>query len=114
MHPSQKKKKSQTHELSESRYLWTSKIKLVMLPSVFVTLPSAAAEPFETKVSADVQLFPGSRMSWVVAPAWRMAVTAAWTDCAQRLMSGMSWGSFMLGVMSAGEGRTQGGLTRRR
>ena len=54
-------------ELSKSRYLCTSKIRPVMDPSGFVTLFSASAEPFETNVSADVQLLPGRRMSCVVA-----------------------------------------------
>ncbi len=42
------------YELSESRYLCTSKTRFVTLPSGFVTFMSAAPEPFETKVSADV------------------------------------------------------------
>ena len=83
-------------ELSLSRYLCTSKMRPVMLPSGLVTLLSAAAEPFETNVSAEVQLFPGRRMSCEVAPALRIAVTAAWTESAQASMSGISWGSFIL------------------
>ena len=54
-------------ELSKSRYLCTSKIRPVMDPSGFVTFLSASAEPFETKVSADVQLFPGRSTSCEVA-----------------------------------------------
>ena len=54
-------------ELSESRYLCTSKMRFVTLPSGFVTFLSASAEPFETKVSADVQLLPGRRMICEVA-----------------------------------------------
>ena len=38
-----------------------------MLPSGLVTLESASAEPFETNVSADVQLLPGRRMICEVA-----------------------------------------------
>jgi len=91
-------------ELSKSRYLWTSNMRFVVLPSRFTTFLSASAEPLETNVAADVQLFPGSRIICVVAlrqgvrtsekgpcqntyPAVRMAVTAACTDAAQRLIS---------------------------
>ena len=42
-----------------------------MLPSGFVTLERASAEPFEMKVSAEVQLFPGSRMICEVA-LWKI------------------------------------------
>lgn len=38
-----------------------------MLPSGLVTLLKAAAEPLETKVAAEVQLFPGRRMICEVA-----------------------------------------------
>lgn len=38
-----------------------------MLPSGLVTLLKAAAEPLEMNVAAEVQLFPGSRINWVVA-----------------------------------------------
>lgn len=54
-------------ELSVSKYLWTSKINPVVVPSGFLTVLSAAADPLETKVSAEVQLLPGRRMSWVLA-----------------------------------------------
>jgi hypothetical protein len=102
-------------ELSLSRYLWTSKIRPVVVPSGFVTVMRAGPDPLDTKVSAEVQLFPGSRISWEVAlklqfcerpsfdlydiltdPALRIAVTAAWTEVAHALMSGTSWGSFIL------------------
>ncbi len=49
-------------ELSLSRYLCTSKTRLVTEPSGFVTPRSAGPDPFDTKVSAEVQLFPGRRM----------------------------------------------------
>ena len=42
-------------------------MRFVTLPSGFVTFLSASAEPFETKVSADVQLLPGRRMICEVA-----------------------------------------------
>lgn len=48
----------------------------------------ASALPSEIYVAADVQSFPGSKIIWVVAPASRMAVTAAWTVSAQRAMLG--------------------------
>ena len=38
-----------------------------MLPSGLVTLLKASAEPLETKVAADVQLFPGRRIICEVA-----------------------------------------------
>lgn len=80
----------------ESRYLCTSMTSRSLLPSGFTTLLSASAEPLLTNVSALVQLFPGRRMYCVVAPAFRIAVTAACTDVAQRTMSGTSCGSFIL------------------
>ena len=49
-------------ELSLSRYLCTSKTRLVTEPSGFATPRSAGPEPFDTNVSAEVQLFPGRRM----------------------------------------------------
>lgn len=67
-------------ELSESRYLCTSKIRLVVVLSGFVTVRSAAADPVEMKAPAEVYWVPGSRIIWVVAPAERIAVTAAWTE----------------------------------
>lgn len=44
----------QTHELSESRYLWTSKMRLSVVPSGLVTLSRAGPEPLEMNVSAEV------------------------------------------------------------
>lgn len=41
-------------ELSLSRYWCTSKMRLVVLPSGFTTLASAAAEPFEMNAPAAV------------------------------------------------------------
>ena len=41
-------------EKSESRYWWTSKMRLVVVPSGLVTAARAAAEPPETKVEAPV------------------------------------------------------------
>jgi len=63
--------------LSESRYLCTSKIRFVVLPSRLVTLIKAPPEPFEIKAPAEVKSVPGRRILLPVAPAWRMAVTAA-------------------------------------
>lgn len=59
--------KGVAYELSESKYLCTSKMRFSIPPSGLVTLLSASAEPLETNVSADVQLFPGSNMSCEVA-----------------------------------------------
>ena len=42
-----------TYELSESRYLWTSKIRPVVDPSGLVTFNRAGPEPLETKVWAE-------------------------------------------------------------
>lgn len=39
----------------------------VVLPSGFVTVRRAGPEPFETKVSAEVQLLPGRRINCLVA-----------------------------------------------
>ena len=54
-------------ELSLSRYLWTSKTRPVVVPSGFVTVKRAGPDPLDTKVCADVQVFPGRRMIWEVA-----------------------------------------------
>ena len=43
-----------TYELSESRYLWTSKMSPVVVPSGLVTVKRAGPEPFDTKVCAEV------------------------------------------------------------
>lgn len=75
-------------ELSESRYLWMSKIRFVVLPSKFLTPLRASREPLETKVPAEVQLLPGRRIIWEVAPAERMAVTTAWAVAPQVVMLG--------------------------
>lgn len=40
-------------ELSESRYLCTSKIRFVVVPSRFLIMDRAAAEPSEMKTPAD-------------------------------------------------------------
>jgi hypothetical protein len=55
----------------------------VVEPPGLVTLTRAAAEPSEMNAAAEVYCVPGRRMSWDVAPAERMAVTAAWTVVAQ-------------------------------
>jgi hypothetical protein len=73
--------------LSESRYLWTSMIRLSVVPSGFVTAFNASAEPEETNVSALVYPWPGRRMRFLAAPAPRIAVTTSWTVAAQILMS---------------------------
>lgn len=52
-------------------------------PSRLVTLSKAAAEPSDMNAAAEVYCVPGRRMSWDVAPASRIAVTAAWTVVAQ-------------------------------
>lgn len=39
----------------------------VTLPSGFVTFISASPDPLDTNVSAEVQLFPGRRISCLVA-----------------------------------------------
>lgn len=41
-------------ELSESRYLWTSKTRFVVDLSRLVTVDSAAREPSDTKLPAEV------------------------------------------------------------
>jgi hypothetical protein len=64
-------------ELSLSRYLCTSMMRLLVVPSGFLTLFKAAAEPDETKVSALVNPWPGRRIRLFLAPAPRMAVTTA-------------------------------------
>lgn len=76
---------------SASKYACTSKIRLVVVPSRFVMLLRAAAEPSETKLVACVQSFPGRRIFWAVAPDLRIAVTASWTVAAQRVMSTSCW-----------------------
>lgn len=58
-------------------------MRWVVLPSGLVTPARAAAEPPETKVDAPVYPSPGRRIIWEVAPAPRIAVTAAWTEPAQ-------------------------------
>jgi hypothetical protein len=78
-------------ELSESRYLCTSKIRFVVLPSRLVTLIRAPPEPLEMKAPAEVKSVPGSRILLPVAPALRMAVTASWTVVAQVLMLRSCW-----------------------
>ena len=55
--------------LSESRYLCTSKIRFVVLPSRLVTLIRAAPEPFEMKAPAEVKSVPGRKILLPVAPA---------------------------------------------
>lgn len=90
--------------LSTSRYLWMSKIRLVFEPSGLVMWERAAAEPLETNESAEAQLWialdgrhgrfwwtyllPGRRINWLLAPAFRMAVTASWTVFAHALIFG--------------------------
>jgi hypothetical protein len=54
-----------------------SNTRLVVLPLRLVTFWRAAREPSDTKLEADVQSFPGRRIIWLVAPAWRIAVTQA-------------------------------------
>ena len=49
-------------ELSSSRYLCTSKTRLSVEPSRFLTFANAGPEPEETKDSADVYPVPGSRI----------------------------------------------------
>jgi hypothetical protein len=78
-------------ELSESRYLCTSKIRFVVLPSRLVTLIRAPPEPLEMKAPAEVKSVPGSRILLLVAPALRMAVTASWTVVAHVLMLRSCW-----------------------
>ena len=56
---------------SESRYLWISNTRFVVVESGFVTVASAGPEPSVTKVAALVQSLPGRRMIWEVAPALR-------------------------------------------
>ena len=46
-------------EESLSRYLCTSNMRPLMLPSGFLTLRRAAPDPSETRVAADVQLDDG-------------------------------------------------------
>lgn len=55
-------------------------MRLVVLPSGLVTPARTAAEPPDTNVAAAVYPSPGRRIICEVAPASRMAVTAAWTD----------------------------------
>ena len=52
-------------------------MSLLVVPSESLTPFRAAADPSETKAPADVYDVPGSRIIWLVAPAERMAVTAA-------------------------------------
>lgn len=85
-------------ELFSSRYLCMSISRLSVEPSGFVTAASAAALPLETNVSALAKLVPGRRIICDVAPAFRMAVTAAWQLLAHSLTS-RSWGSFMMPKM---------------
>jgi hypothetical protein len=77
-------------ELSLSRYLCTSMMRLLVVPSGFLTLFRAAAEPDETNVSALVKPWPGIKIKLFFAAVPRMAVTTAWTVSAHLLMSGMS------------------------
>jgi hypothetical protein len=65
-------------------------MRLLVVPSGFLTFARAAAEPDETNVSALVKPWPGIRIMLFLAPAPRMAVTTAWTVSAHLLMSGMS------------------------
>ena len=53
----------------------TSKTRFVVLPAGFVTFNSAGPEPFQTNVSAEVQLLPGRRMIWEVALRTEAAVS---------------------------------------
>lgn len=55
-------------------------MRLVVLPSGLVTPARTAAEPPDTSVDAPVYPSPGRRIICDLAPAPRMAVTAAWTD----------------------------------
>jgi hypothetical protein len=80
---------------SESRYLWTSNIKLVLFPSGLWTVLRFPAGPLLMNVCAEVKSFPGSKIICVVAPACRIAVTAAYTLLAQIAISGILYGSFM-------------------
>jgi len=74
--------------LSESRYLCISNTRLVVVPSGFVTVCSAAKEPLDTRLSAEDQTLPGRRIIWLVAPTPRIADTTAWTVAAQVVMLG--------------------------
>ena len=74
-------------ELSESRYLCKSKIKFVVLPSKFVIPIKATPEPLLTNCPAEAKFVPGRRIIWLVAPAVRIAVTAAWQLVAQVAIS---------------------------
>lgn len=81
-------------ELSESRYWWTSYTRPVVVLSKFVTVLSKAALFVVMKVTAQLKLSPGRRIICVVAPACRIAVTAAWTVSTHFVRS-RSWGSFI-------------------
>jgi hypothetical protein len=85
-------------ELSESRYLCTSKMSFFVVPSESVTLRRYGPASVGS-VCADEYDEPGMRMYCEVAPAWRIAVTAAWTEVAQLCRFGMSCGSFMMPKM---------------
>jgi hypothetical protein len=54
-------------------------------------LMRAPPEPLLMKAPAEVKSVPGSRILLLVAPAWRIAVTAAWTVVAQVLMLRSCW-----------------------
>ena len=75
-------------EPSVSRYLCTSKMRFVLLPSRFVIAERAAREPEETKAPAPLQPLPGRRIICEVAPAVRIAFTQSWTVVAQVVMLG--------------------------
>lgn len=72
-----------------------SKIILDLSPIGSVT-PSNAGPASVGRASALDQLDPGMRMNWDVAPAARMALTAACTDVTHVGIDGTSCGSFMM------------------
>jgi hypothetical protein len=87
-------------ELSESRYLCTSKTSLPTPPAGSVTLSRYGPASVGSVAALEYEE-PGMRMTFEVAPAARMAFTAAWTESAHDWRLGMSCGSFMMPKMTA-------------
>lgn len=78
---------------SESRYWWTSKTSL---PAPAESVTARRAGPLVLTIDAAcVQSLPGRRMVCDVAPAARMASTAAWTVTTHADRSARSCGSFI-------------------